>query len=297
MLCAYVNSEYGFLRAIMLARPHPYITGAPHPEKILHLQKIDDAIIQNEYDRLIKVYKKLGIKIFFIHTRPQKENDNLHLFNIMFTRDLFFMTPRGCILSRMFSEVRRDEVKYVERKLRAIHVHIRKAVDGDGTFEGADALWVHDKLVVVGVGKRTNQKGFQQVKETLKQDNIKCVGVPAPQKALHLLGAIQCVASDLALVRIALVDKMIVNLLRKNNMRVVSIPENQEITMRQAMNIVTVAPRKIIIPEGCPLTRMIYEKAGLTVIAEVPISQLARGGGGLACATGIVARYSPSEPD
>lgn len=43
---------------------------------------------------------------------------------------------------------------------------------------------------------------------------------------------------------------------------------------------------------GCPETKQIYRNAGIEVVAELPILQLINGAGGLACATGILARKS-----
>jgi arginine deiminase len=56
------------------------------------------------------------------------------------------------------------------------------------------------------------------------------------------------------------------------------------------MNVVTVAPRRVIMAAGCPGLKRLYEKAGLRVAAEVKISQLINGAGGIACATGILSR-------
>jgi arginine deiminase len=68
------------------------------------------------------------------------------------------------------------------------------------------------------------------------------------------------------------------------------VPEIEETTAMQGMNVVTVAPRTIVMPKGCPTLKRIYAAAGLTVAAEVGIEQLKRGAGGLACATGILSR-------
>ncbi len=286
----YCNSEYRPLRSVLLSVPSPEIEKVDEPGKVLYSKLIDYDILKKEYDKLVKVYKKLKIKVNFINVKKIADTDPRYKFNLMFVRDLFFMTPKGAILSRMFSEVRRDEVRYAERALKNIKVPIIGSIQGEGTLEGADALWVNEKLVLVGVGNRTNTKGFLSLKKELRRQGVQCVRVPVPGGVLHLLGALQFVDSGLALVRTELVDVKIIDLLKKNRIRIIAIPENRELRQKHAMNFVTVSPKRIIMPADCPRTKRIYENSGIKIIAEIRATQLNNGGGGIACATGILSR-------
>jgi N-dimethylarginine dimethylaminohydrolase len=289
-----VDSEYKPLKAVLLCRPQPQIQAIACPADVLHSGKIDHAEISREYDELVKVYKKFKIKVFFISPRKIKGTDDSYIFNLIYVRDLFFMTTRGAILSKMAIEVRRDEVRYAKRALGAIDAPVRGSIQGSATFEGADALWVNSRLAVVGVGNRTNTAGFSQIKKELSRDGIQCVCVPAPKASIHLLGALQLVDSDLALARIDLISPVIPKFLKKNKIEVVNIGESDEVAKKQAMNFVTIAPRKIIMPAGCPRTKKIYERSGIKVAAEVEAEELVKGAGGLACATGILTRETLS---
>ncbi|MFH1655278.1 MAG: arginine deiminase family protein [Candidatus Omnitrophota bacterium] len=285
-----IGSEYKPLKAVLLYKPGPFIENIDIPRDVLHLGRISYSVLTREYAEMINAYKKLKIKTYFINVDKTKNDGNHGLFNLMFVRDLFLMTPSGAIISKMFSEVRRPEERYAKMALSGMGVRIRKIIRDGATFEGADALWLNNRLMVVGVGKRTNIKGFREVKEELKKDNIECLSVPAPQGTLHLLGALQFVDSALALVRVDLVDSDIVNFLKQNKIKIIKIPENAEVRKKQAMNFVAIAPRKIVMPADCPKTRRIYERFGIKIAAEVKITQLVNGGGGLACATGILTR-------
>jgi N-dimethylarginine dimethylaminohydrolase len=286
----YCNSEYRPLRSVLLSVPSPEIEKVDEPGKALYSKIIDYDILKKEYDKLVKVYKKLKIKVNFINVKKIADTDPRYKFNLMFVRDLFFMTPKGAILSRMSSEIRRDEVRYAERALKNIKVPIIGSIQGEGTLEGADALWVNEKLVLLGVGNRTNTKGFLSLKKELRRQGAQCVPVPVPGGVLHLLGALQFVDSGLALVRTELVDIKIIDLLKKNRIRIIAIPENREVRAKYAMNFVTVAPKRIIMPADCPRTKRIYENSGIKIIAEIRTTQLNNGGGGIACATGILSR-------
>lgn len=284
-----VNSEYMPLKEVLLYRPGPEIESIDNPGDVLHIRKINYRIIDEEYQQILKLYSKLNIRSQLINIENQLEGGEL-LFNLMYTRDLFFMTPEGAILSSMAHKVRRDEVKYAERTIREIGIPVMMIVEGSGTFEGADALWVNDKLVVIGVGNRTNFEGFLQVRNGLKAQGIDCIYLPAPSETQHLLGALQFVDSDLVLVRVELVDSKIIDFLKENNINIVAILEDEEVMQRQAMNIVVVAAREIIMPADCPKTKKIYQNYGIKILAEVKISQLINGGGGLACATAHLSR-------
>ncbi|MDD5560816.1 MAG: arginine deiminase family protein [Candidatus Omnitrophica bacterium] len=286
----YVNSEYRPLKSVLLCVPCREIEDIDEYESVLYSRRINYDILKEEFDSLVKVYKKLKIKVNFINTQRIASADPRYKFNLMFVRDLFLMTTRGAILSRMFSEVRRDEVKYAQRALKNKKISVIELNQGPATFEGADALWVNKGLVLVGVGRRTNLKGFLGVKEKLDRQGVQCVRVSAPKNALHLLGALQFVDLHLALVRVELVNTKIINFLKKNSIKIVPIPENEEVKQKHAMNFVTVSPKRIIMSSDCPQTKKIYEKSGIKIIAEIQATQLNNGGGGIACATGILYR-------
>jgi N-dimethylarginine dimethylaminohydrolase len=98
------------------------------------------------------------------------------------------------------------------------------------------------------------------------------------------------VDEERALVRQEIIHPGVVRLLEDRGYEIMRVPENDEVRHRQAMNIVTVAPSAIIMPSSCPATRRVYEDAGLTVKATLAVDEMVKGGGGLACATAVIAR-------
>jgi N-dimethylarginine dimethylaminohydrolase len=56
-----------------------------------------------------------------------------------------------------------------------------------------------------------------------------------------------------------------------------------------ALNFVTLGPRHVLMPAGCPLTRATYEAAGISC-QEVEIEELLKAAGGMGCLTGILSR-------
>jgi len=288
------NSEYGQLSSVLLYRPGKEIHNYPFPAEIQHLRPIDHALLSQEIDNIVKTYQNLGIQVIEIDPEPLGTDLSYH-YNMMYCHDLFFMTPAGVILASMANSTRREEPRYVERTLTKHGIPLIGKICGTGRFEGADAIWLNDRLVAVGIGYRTNLEGFEQVREILKGVGIGIESLPllsSQTRTQHLLGSVQIVDRHLALVRSGICNEIVINSLRNEGFSVIEIPENDEVKNRQAMNIVTVAPWTIIMTAGCPETKKLYMKAGLTIAAELELTQFINGAGGVACATGILSRIN-----
>jgi len=286
-----LDSEYEELTSVLLYKPEPAIAAHTDPTAVQHLAPINHEELSEQLDRVIDTFTSLDAHITLID--PPEDPFDSSNFNMMFCRDLFFMTPEGAILANMANETRRGEVSHAACTFEKGGIPVLHTIFGEGRFEGADALWINKRLIAVGVGNRTNMQGFEQIKAVLRKQGIDSVPLPSTQKATqHLLGSLQIVDRDLALVREEIISSETITFLKKQDFKIVGIHESPEVRSRQAMNIVTVAPRKVIMTAGCPETRRIYLDAGIEVVAELMISQLINGSGGLACTTGTLARKS-----
>lgn len=285
-----LNTEYSKLSSVMLYKPGIEINNFPEPTKIEHLRQINHAAISTEFDTVIKTFEAFGVKVIQINSTPLSD-DSWYLYNMMYCRDLLFMTPEGAIIGNMANSSRKDEVLYAEQTLKNNDIPILRIISEDGRFEGADALWVNKKLVVVGIGNRTNREAYKQIKHQLAKMNVDCVALPSYQtKTQHILGTVQFVDYNLVLVRHEITDKEVIRFLTEQHFTIVNIPENPEVRTKQAMNIVTLSPRNIIMTADCPKTKELITNAGINIAAELDLTQLINGAGGLACATGIIAR-------
>lgn len=288
----FVNSDWNFLRAVVLYFPDPSTPTVDDVNAIQHLEQINYSLLHKQMNKLSDCYKQLGINVFPIKSGNylSKGFEKQDLNNLIFVRDLFFMTPEGAILARMGSMVRAGEEKHAARTLAELGVPILRTISGTGTFEGADALWICSNLVLIGVGNRTNEAGYHQVKSCLELQGTECVKVPLPLHIQHLMGILQFVDRDLAIVRGQLLSSGFVEFLRGFGMHVVSLDETASITRGLAMNFVTVAPRKIVMAAGNPGTKSLLEDNGIEVVEELEVSELIKGAGGIGCTTGILHR-------
>ena len=290
------DSEWGCLRDVALYVPGKK-THIPErdPDTVLHLDKVNYQKLGEELIVFARILEKNGVNVHYVSDDFPGFNE-LNLFNQFYVKDQFFMTRAGAIVGRMGSMNRRGEEKLIARLITSLGIPICASIGGEGTFEGADAVWLNPNKVLVGVGdpeigNRTNKAGFEQVQFVLeKLQNVECVSVELNPKFQHLRGILQIVDEKLAFVRTALAPSELLSLLKVERFRVIEIGESEEILPGQAMNFVVVRPMEVIMVGKNDVSRKLFERHGILVLGEVDGIELKKAGGGLACAAGILNR-------
>lgn len=285
-----VDSEYKPLKAVLLYCPGEEVNDVQQPDAVQHIAHIDAQKIAREYQQLAATLRTLGVAVHYIRPEALQPGTRLDKYNLMFARDLFFNTKVGAVVARMGSTVRAGEEKFATHALAQLAIPINKTITNQGLFEGADALWIDPKTVMCGLGRRTNRDGLQQLRAVLKAQDVTTVAVDLPVATQHLLGILHIVDANLALVRTQIASKRLITILKRAGISIIDVPETEEVLVRQGMNVITVKPRVIVMPANCPDLKRLYTACGIHVAAEVDIAQLLNGAGGLACATGILAR-------
>jgi N-dimethylarginine dimethylaminohydrolase len=277
------SNEWAPLRSIMLHRPGPELAAAHDPNAVQMLDKLDVEKARIQHDRLVDTFTRAGVKVYEVDpSGPASPNQ-------MFVADLFLMTPEGAILARPASTVRAGEERWVARRLADLGIPILKSVRGEGTFEGADAAWISPSTVLLGRGLRTNAEGASQVAGLLNEMGVRVIQVDLPCGTMHLMGMLRFADQGLALAWPERLAYAAVESLRNSGFTVQFIPDATEATRGFALNFVTIAPGKIIMPAGNPITQSFYESLGITCLT-VDISELLKAAGAVGCLTGIIER-------
>ena len=278
-----VNSEYTPLSTVLLHSPGKEVEDLSNPDDAQMLAPIEANLLRRQHYALAEAYRSAEVQVHYVLPAVAPPP------NIMFVRDLFFMTPEGAILARPASTVRAGEERHVASRLAQLGVPIIRSVLGRGTFEGADALWLDEKTVLVADGLRTNEEGANQVEQVFKEMDVEVVRVGLPYGTMHLLGTLNFADSDLAVAWPGRVPFKAVQALRERDYKVLWLPDQEEAKTGMALNFVTLRPRRILMPTNCPKTASFYEANGIECI-EVEISELTKAAGGLGCLTGILKR-------
>ncbi len=117
--------------------------------------------------------------------------------NAIYCRDLMFMTPEGAILGRPGMAMRRGEERYVAQALAKLGVPIVKTINGDGMFEGANAMWVDRKTVVLSTSSRTNRSGYDQVEAELRRMGVtEIIHMQIPYSNIHIDGIMNMASNE-----------------------------------------------------------------------------------------------------
>ena len=187
----------------------------------------------------------------------------------------------------MAAEQRAGEERLVAQALADLGVPLLLTPRGDATFEGADAAWLDPRTVLLGVGQRTNRAAVAQIGPLLASMGVEVRVAELAGGVQHLLGAVNLVDVDLAFVRATQLTFSLREALCGWNL--VELPDDDEVVGRRAMNFVTLGPRAVLLPTGCPRTRAVLEAHGVRV-AEAEVSEYVKAGGAMGCATGILRR-------
>lgn len=277
-----IRDEFSQLVSVLLHRPGEELLASADPAAVCMLEPVDVRTARQQHDALSQAYQRAGVRVQYL--QPQ----SIPPPNTMYMADLFFMTPRGALLARPAVPVRRGEERLAADGLASVGVPLLGSVEGSGTFEGADALWIAPDRVLLGRGRRTNPEGAAQVKTILAGIGVEVVVVDLPGEVMHLMGVLRFLDMDLAVGWPGRLPGKAVEVLEGAGYRIL-FPANEGELSRMAVNLVTLGPRRVLMPAGCPRTQGILEEEGVSCMT-VGIGELAKGAGGIGCLTGVTQR-------
>lgn len=277
------TSEVDQLRAVLLMRPPDSLAAVRDASANLMLDTIDLGLMRKQTAEIVAAYEEHGVQVHV--AEPQADAPP----NVVFARDLFFMTPGGAVVSRMAAAQRAGEEPVVTRALAELGVPVVRTVTGTATFEGADALWLDRETVVVGVGFRTNDEGARAVGSVLREYDVATVDVPVGTGVQHLQGSVAFLDHRVAAVRTGAASEELLRVLHDRDYRVIELSPDDELLSARGMNLVALAPGRVLMPAGAPRMRDRFEAAGVRTHV-VDVSEYIKAAGALGCLTGILRR-------
>lgn len=282
------SSECGKLHAVLLKRPGEELDNITDFDAVQMRSDLNPAIARAQHDAMADAYESQGVRVYYV------ENGRMDKPNSFFLRDLMLMTPEGAIINRPASTVRAGEERFVAEALGRLGVPILMSVHGNGTFEGADVMWVNKDLCFLAEGLRTNTEGANQVERMLREIGVKdVVRVALPWGAMHLDGLLNFLSGDLAVAWPRRTPYPVVKTLQERGFKVIEVVDDREAHEQLPMNFVALAPGKVLMPSGGDQMRAIYERHGVECV-EVDVSELIKAGGGIHCMSGFLKREDPT---
>jgi dimethylargininase len=235
-----------------------------------------------EHRRFVALLEDAGAEVLFL---PAAEGTTL---DSLYAHDPGLVTSAGAVVFNMGKPERRGEGPALARALAGWGVPVLGTLEGDATAEGGDMLWLDETTLVAGRGFRTNAEGIARIRALLAPLGIETIEAHLPawdgrEGLLHLLSIISPVAADLAVVYRRLLPVPLVEMLEARGVVLIDVPDEEFAGM--ACNVLALAPRRVVMLEGLPVTRGRLEEAGCTV-AEYSGREISlKGNGGPTCLT------------
>jgi dimethylargininase len=278
-----MNAGYGAqsmtapLRRVLMRRPGPEMAAAD-PARWHYTSAIDLEEARSAHDAFADALRAWDVEVLY-HEEPLPEHaDSVFVF------DPALVTDRGTLLLSMGKELRRGEEEPLARTLQACGVPIYGRLEGTARCEGGDTMWLDHDTLAVGRGFRTNAEGVRQLHALLAPLGVTVLDYDLPyftglEACLHLLSLISPVDDDLAVAYPPLMPTAFWDELKRRGVRLLGDLE-EEFARTQATNVLCVAPRRVIMLAGSPVTQGLLEEAGCEVVTfpGEPLSFKAEGG-------------------
>jgi N-dimethylarginine dimethylaminohydrolase len=219
--------------------------------------------------------------------------DEAGLLDAIFAYDPSLITDAGAVLLRPGKTLRLPEVECAERTYAELGIPVVGRIEAPGTVEGGDTVWLDEQTLAVGRGYRTNDEGIRQLRAILAPYGIEVITVDlphwrGPDECLHLMSFISPVSDQLAVAYHPLMSVPFVQELERRGWSFVEVPDEE--FDRHGCNVLTLAPMRVLVCDGSPVTRRRLEAAGCTVAAYTGDEISHNRAGGPTCLTRPILR-------
>ncbi len=123
----------------------------------------------------------------------------------LYAHDPVLISDSGAIVFQMGKNARRGEGPAYADSLKRWGVPILGVVEGAGTAEAGDMIWLDRRTLLVGRGFRTNADGLHALTALLEPQGVQVIPVPlpyfnGPQDVLHLMSFMSLLDDNLAVI-------------------------------------------------------------------------------------------------
>jgi arginine deiminase len=271
------------LRRVVVKRPEEAFRHIAAEWQDLNYTRPPDLQKSAEHHRrFVTLMRNAGAEVLELPADDRTGLDSLY------AHDPVLVTDRGAVIFQTGKVARRGEGPAFADAFKNWNVPILGTIDGDATAEAGDMVWLDHDTLLVGRGFRTNAAGIRRLSQLLAPGGVTVIPVElpywnGPQDVLHLMSFISLLDDDLAVVYRRLLPVPLFELLTQRGIQLVDVPEEEYESL--GCNVLAVAPRRVIMVAGNPVTRQRLEAAGC-VVSEFEGSEISLpGAGGPTCLT------------
>lgn len=300
-----ITYEHYPLKKVLMHRPEGEL--ALVTEETLdyyHFAAVPDADrFLQEFDELVAALKKMGTEVILVNKVLQDDAEAMAYIskrpNMVYTRDLGVVTPKGGVLLGMAINGRKGDPEMIGRVWQKLGIPILGELEPDGILEGGGITYFNGDTVIAGRCSRTNPVGLQKIEAYMKKAGLKrMITLPCYPYEIHIDGILVFIDRDLAIVYPpdlnfapatikdletgAVKEQMILDFLEAEGVEFITITKEERDAA--AANWVMTAPRQIVGYEAADRVMNEVEKRGGKAIG-VPGTELIKGNAGPHCMT------------
>ncbi|MGY3185364.1 dimethylarginine dimethylaminohydrolase family protein [Lysinibacillus sp. TE18511] len=287
----YCSSMYAPLKHVIVKHPKDAFRSQEHLSdewktfNYLSEPNYNEAL--REYAEFTSILEKYVEKIDYL---PESEEVGL---DSLYAHDPVKFTPKGAMILKSGKKLRQSEAAVYQTFLQEKGIPIIGELTGDAVADGGDIVWLDDRTLVVGRGYRTNDEAIRQLKDMTADIVDEFIVVQLSHdlgeaECLHLMSFISMVDKDLAVVHSRLMPVFFRQLLIERGIQLVEVPKDEYDAL--GCNVLALAPRVCMLPNGNPMTKQQLLDAGATVYEYKGNEITVKGTGGPTCLTCPVVR-------
>lgn len=287
----YCSSMYAPLKHVIVKHPKDAFRSQEHLSdgwktfNYLSEPNYNEAL--REYAEFTSILEKYVEKIDYL---PESEEVGL---DSLYAHDPVKFTPKGAMILKSGKKLRQSEAAVYKTFLQEKGIPIIGELTGDAVADGGDIVWLDGRTLVVGRGYRTNDEAIRQLKDMTADivDEFIIVQLShdlGEAECLHLMSFISMVDKDLAVVHSRLMPVFFRQLLIERGIQLVEVPKDEYDAL--GCNVLALAPRVCMLPNGNPKTKQQLLDAGAIVYEYKGNEITVKGTGGPTCLTCPVVR-------
>jgi N-dimethylarginine dimethylaminohydrolase len=230
-----------------------------------------------EFEGFVDLLKRFIPEIHYLPKDPRVTVDSIY------AHDSVIITARGAILCNMTREQRRSEPAAMKDFMPELEIPLLGAISDQGRLECGDVVWINERTLAVGRGRRTNNEGIRQLRHLVKDFVDELIVVDLPSSVFHLMGIISLIDEKLAVINSMMLPEPFRRWLVHRGFELLDVPPEESATL--ACNILALAPRQCILLSGNRQTQDILTNKGIEVLTYSGEEISLKGSGGPTCLT------------
>jgi N-dimethylarginine dimethylaminohydrolase len=230
-----------------------------------------------EFEGFVDLLKRFIPEIHYLPKDPRVTVDSIY------AHDSVIITARGAILCNMTREQRRYEPAAMKDFMPQLEIPVLGAISDQGRLECGDVVWLDERTLAVGRGRRTNNEGIRQLRHLVKDFVDELIVVDLPSSVFHLMGIISLIDEKLAVINSMMLPEPFRRWLVHKGFELLDVPPEECDTL--ACNVLALAPRQCILLSGNRQTQDILTNKGIEVLTYSGEEISLKGSGGPTCLT------------